>query len=153
VKRVIGIALVAAALFWGYRAVADRGATKAYEAFSEAWVHGDAVEAARFGDAATVRHALQERALRGTPGGAAMEAFRGTRYEVESKDRSPEGDVRLEVKQTIFFDPPGVTTGIGGAMATHFHHSATIRKSGDGWTVVAFEPTYLDMGEIRRRAP
>ena len=35
-------------------------------------------------------------------------------------------------------------------MLTHIHHSAPLRKTADGWKVVAFEPRYLDMGVIRR---
>ena len=80
-----------------------------------------------------------------------MEAFRGTRYSVESKRRNDDGDVELVVNQTIFFDPPGVTTGIGGAMFARYRHAATVRKTDDGWRVVAFEPTFIEVKEIRRR--
>jgi hypothetical protein len=82
-----------------------------------------------------------------------MEALRGDRYEVESRSKDSDGDVRLVVKQTVHFDPPGATTGIGGAMYAHFRHTATVRKTPDGWRVVAFDREFLDMGEIRRRAP
>ena len=116
-------------------------------------MRGDKVAAARYGDADTVRHAFDRRAIRGTPSGSLIEAFRGTRYDVERRSRSPEGDVLLEVRQTILFDPPGQTTGIGGAMYTHFHDAAAVRRTLEGWRVVAFEPTYIDMGEVRRRGP
>ena len=81
-----------------------------------------------------------------------MEAFRGTRYSVESKTRTAGDDLELVVRQTVLFDPPGVTTGLGGAMYAHFRHAATVHETPDGWRVVAFEPTYVDMGELRRRA-
>jgi hypothetical protein len=80
-----------------------------------------------------------------------MEAFRGKRYVYESETRTESGDVELQVHQTIFFDPPGITSAIGGAMYTGIRHTATLRNTADGWKVVAFEPKYLDMGPTRRR--
>ena len=152
-KKGIGLALLAGAAFFGYRSFVAWSAYKTYEKFADAWVRGDRAEAAKYGDADSVRYAFDRKAIRGTPSGSMIEAFRGTRYTVESRTRSPEGDVELEVRQTILFDPPGVTTGVGGAMVTHFHDAATVRKTPEGWRVVAFEPTYLDMGELRRGKP
>lgn len=152
-KTLFWVIALAAAAFFGFRWYAGWSAYKAYEGFAEAWVHESEADAARYGDAATVKHALKDRAIRGTQGGAAMEALRGDRYEVESRERTPAGDVNLVVKQTVHFDPPGVTTGIGGAMYAHFRHTATVHEDKDGWRVVAFEPEYIDMGEIRRREP
>jgi hypothetical protein len=151
-KAMIGFLLLAGAAFFGYRSYRDLRAYQAYEGFAEAWVHEDRIAAARFGDAATVKHALEERAIRGTRGGAAIEALRGDRYEVESRSRTPDGEQKLVVKVTVHFDPPGVTTGIGGAMYAHFRHTATVRKSPEGWRVVAFDSEFIDMGEIRRRS-
>ena len=152
-KKLFGLLLLGGLAFLGYGWFSGRSAYKAYEGFAEAWVRGDRIEAAKYGDADTVRYAFDRKAIRGTPSGSIIEAFRGTRYDVASRRRSPEGDVELEVRQTILFDPPGVTTGIGGAMVTHFHDAATVRKTPEGWRVVAFEPTYLDMGELRRGKP
>ena len=152
-KKAIAVLVVAASAFLGYRFFEGWRAYRAYEGFAEAWVHEDEAAAGRYGDAETVRHALKERAIRGTRGGAAMEALRGDRYLVESKTRTPDGGIELIVRQTVHFDPPGVTTGIGGAMYAHFRHTASVRHTAEGWRVVAFEPVFLDMGELRRRAP
>ena len=38
-------------------------------------------------------------------------------------------------------------------MVARFPHAATVRETPDGRRVVAFEPTFLDMAEIRRRRP
>ena len=152
-KTAVGLVLLAVAGLLGYRAWDGWRAYKAYEGFAEAWVLGNETEAGQYADEKIVRHALREKALRGTPGGAAIEAYRGTRYSVESKSRSADGEVVLEVRQTIQFDPPGVTSGIGGAMYAHFRHRATVRKTEDGWRVVAFEPEYEDMGSLRPRGP
>jgi hypothetical protein len=151
-KTLVGVLLLAGAAWFGYRWFGDYRAYQAYEGFAEAWVHEDRVAAARYGDSASVQHAFEKRAIRGTRGGAAMEALRGDRYEVESRTRTSDDEQRLVVKQTVHFDPPGVTTGIGGAMYAHFRHTASVRKTADGWRVVSFDSEFLDMGEIRRRA-
>jgi hypothetical protein len=151
-KAFVGLILLAAAAYFGHGWHRDHEAFAAYENFAEAWVHEDRIAAARYGDADTVKHALEKCAIRGTRGGAAMQALRGDRYEVESRTRTPEGEQRLVVKQTVHFDPPGATTGIGGAMYAHYRHTASVRKTAEGWRIVAFEVQFLDMGEIRRRA-
>lgn len=86
-------------------------------------------------------------------GGAVMEAFRGERFAIESKSRLPGGDLRIEARETSFFDPPGATTAIGGAMFTNIRHSVTLRGGPSEWKVVNFEATFLDMGETRGRKP
>jgi hypothetical protein len=152
-KKPIGVLLLAAAAVFGYRWYVGHGAYEAYENFAEAWMHERSDLAAHYGDEATVKHAFEERARRGNRGGAAMEALRGDRYEVESRTHPREEEFHFVVKQTVHFDPPGITSGIGGAWYAHFRHTATVRKMAEGWRVVAFEPEFLDMGEIRRRPP
>ena len=149
-KKLLLLLLLAGAGVVGYRSFQASGAVSTYEKFAEAWTAGDKAIAMKYADDATAGE-VEKHPLRGLQSGAAIEAFRGTRYEVESTSRTPEGDVQREVKQTIQFDPPGVTTGITGAMYTHIHHSATVRKTSDGWKVVAFLPKFIDMGEIRKR--
>ena len=151
-KKVVFLAVLAGAAWFGYtKWFADREAVGAYEKFAHAWTRGNEPEALRYAGKDVVDDAIQNQNLRGMRSGSIMEAFHGERYQIESKTVEPGGDVRLEVKQTILFDPPGATTGIGGAMWTTIHHSATLRRSPDGWKVAAFKATYLDMGETRRR--
>ena len=150
-KKLVLAVVLAGGLFAGYRWFADWRAVSVYEKFATAWTRGEKEEAAQFGEPEAVKNALEKQALRGMPSGAIMEAFRGERYAIESKTRLPGGDLRIEARQTIFFDPPGATTGIGGAMYTRIHHSVTLRERDTRWKVVAFEAAYVDMGEIRRR--
>lgn len=150
-KNLLWILVLAGAALLGYRWFEGWRAVGAYKSFAEAWTHDDRTAALKHAPADTVEDALGRHAFTGMPSGAVLEVFHGTLYQVESKERLPDGDVQLEVKQTIFFDPAGVTSAIGGAMATHIHHSATVRKTAEGWRVVAFEPKYLDMGMLRRR--
>ena len=150
-KKLFLVLLLAGVSLAGYRWFDGRGADEAYEGFAESWAQEKREAAARFGDADAVRRAFEKTPLRKYPGGAAMEAYRGTRSAVESREAAPEGGVALTATQTIFFDPPGVTSAIGGAMFARFRHRATVRKTDDGWRVVSFEPAYLEMGELRRR--
>jgi hypothetical protein len=150
-KRIVLLIVLAGAAFLGWRSVSRWRARTAYEGFAEAWTHGNMAEAKRYGTDDCARHALEAASLRGLESGRAMEAFRGTRYRYEKESRSESGDLELEVHQTIFFDPPGITSAIGGAMYTGIHHSATLRKTSGAWQVVAFEPRYVDMGPVRRR--
>jgi hypothetical protein len=150
-KKLLLVAVLAAAGWYGYKWFADREAFQAYEKFAHAWTRGNRDEAARYSDADVAENAIARQNLRGMRSGTIMEAFHGERYEVESRTVLPGGDVQLEVKQTILFDPPGATTGIGGAMWTTIHHSAKLHRTPEGWKVSAFDAKYLDMGENRRR--
>jgi hypothetical protein len=148
-KIVLGAVLLAGALL-GYRWFQGWRAYKAYQAFADSWARGNRIAAAEHGDEGAVRYAFEKKPIRGTRGGAAMEAFRGTLYAVGSKTRNDDGDVELFVTQTVLFDPPGMTTALGGAMFARFHEAATVRDTPDGWRVVAFEPTFVEMGPLRR---
>ncbi len=61
-----------------------------------------------------------------------LEALRGVRTSVESVERGSDGEVAIEALQAVAFDPPGVTSAVGGAMWTTFHHNARIHKTTDG---------------------
>ena len=151
-KKIVLLVLLAGGAVWGWRAYTASQAFGAYHGFADAWAKEDRIKAEGFASSQdVVKHAFDERALRGTRGGAAMEAFRGTSYELESRTGQTNGDVHLVVMQTIRFDPPGRTTGIGGAAWAKYRDEATVTKTANGWRVTAFEPTFVDVGEIRRR--
>jgi len=151
-KKIVLLLLVVGASAYGYRSWIGSRAYAAYEGFAEAWAKEDRTAAEKFAAGAdVVKHAFDDRALRGTQGGAAMEAFRGTNYAVESRAKEADGAERLVVVQTIRFDPPGRTTGVGGAMWAKFRDEATVKKTAEGWRVTSFEPKYVEMGEVRRR--
>jgi hypothetical protein len=73
-----------------------------------------------------------------------MEALRGSRQEVESREEAPDGTVVLTVKQFVFYDPPGITSGVGGAGIAVIRHVARLRKTPDGWRVASWTPSFLD---------
>ena len=151
-KKLLLLAVLAAAAWFGYdKWFAGREVIQVYEKFAHAWTRGDTQSALQYGEKDAVEDAIQKQNLRGMRSGSIMEAFHGESYEIESRTTQPDGSVQLEVKQTIRFDPPGATTGVGGAMWTTIHHSANLRRSPQGWKVSAFKAQYLDMGETRRR--
>jgi hypothetical protein len=150
-KKLFLVAALAAAAWLGYRWLVERRAVAIYEAFAHAWARGDKAEASRHGEEAVAEKAIDRQSLSGMRSGAIIEAFHGEIYAIESKTALPDGDLQLEAKQTILFDPPGATTGIGGAMWTTIHHSATLHRGAEGWKGAAFDARFLDMGETRRR--
>jgi hypothetical protein len=149
-KRIVVLLLLAGVGYTVYRVLARAGPVRAYEKFADAWARGDDEIALRHAEGDAMRRTLRSHSIRGLlfhP----MEAFHGTRYAIDSVTSSPEGDVVIAAKQTIGFDPPGVTSAVGGAMFAVFRHQATLHKTSEGWKITAFEPTFLEAGETRRR--
>jgi len=149
VKRFVLPVLLAGGAFFAYRSVVD-APVRAGARFLEAWGKEDTSAAAAMTVGEPARTSVETHILRGVCR-APMEALRGSRSSLESRARKPDGDTALTMRQIVAFDPPGVTTGIGGAAAATFRHVVTMRKTPDGWKVVAFEPTFLDAVATRGR--
>lgn len=73
-----------------------------------------------------------------------MEALRGSSLELESRESVPDGTVALTAKQLVYYDPPGITSGVGGAGVATVRHFARMKKTDDGWRVVEWSPTLLE---------
>jgi hypothetical protein len=151
VKKIVVAAILAGAALFGYRAYERLAAVRCYERFADAWARERPEEALGLTEGEEARRAVEERGIRALIDARTMERLHAVRYSEESVERREQGEVAVEAKQTIAFDPPGITSALGGAMWMTFHHSARLRKTGSGWKVVAFEPTYLDTGTVRRR--
>ena len=149
-KRLVLVALFAAGALVAYRYAVVDAPVRAAKRFLEAWGREDTPAAAAMtvGDAA--RKSVETHILRGVCQ-APMEALRGSRSSVESRTQGPEGETVLTLRQVVAFDPPGMTTGLGGAMAATFRHVLTLKKTPEGWKVAAFEPKFLDAVATRRR--
>lgn len=78
-------------------------------------------------------------------------ALRGSSLELESRESAPDATVALTAKQLVHYDPPGVTSGVGGAAVATVRHFARLKKTADGWRLVEWSPTLLDVGPRRRR--
>ena len=73
-----------------------------------------------------------------------MEALRGSSLELESREGAAGGAVAVTAKQLVYYDPPGVTSGVGGAAVATVRHFARLEQTPDGWRVVEWSPTLLD---------
>jgi hypothetical protein len=150
VKKLLVVLVLAGAGYLAYRYVTRAQQVGCYEKLADAWAHGRTDEALVFTDGDEAGRSLKRHPLTSLVDGHMIDAWRGIGYTIESASRSDDGDVAIEAKQTIAFDPPGATTGIGGAMLMSFHHSARLHKTTQGWKVVAFEPTFIEMHAIQR---
>ena len=150
-KKLVLLALLAGAGVFVYRFVVRMQQETCYKKVADAWAIGQTDEALRYAEGDAVRKSLEEKPLRSLVDGRMIEAWRGVSYTIESSSKGDDGDVAMEAKQRLAFDPPGITTGIGGAMWMSFHHSVKLRHTSDGWKVVAFTPTFLDIERIPRR--
>lgn len=127
-----------------------RAPDRVFERFADAWAREDTPAAVALTDGEAVKKTVESKILRGELK-APMEAYRGERVEIESRESASNGEVTLTAKQVVFFDPPGITSGIGGAGAASFRHVVRMTKTPAGWRVASFEPTFLEAGPTRRR--
>jgi len=150
-KKIFLIAVALGTLFLPYWYVSRGVPVSTYEKFAEAWVRGYKDEALRLTQGKGAARAVHRYPRVGLVPAAMVEAIHGVGEKVKSFEKVGGGDVAIEAKQTLAFDPPGVTAAIGGAMLMFFHHSVRMRKTSEGWKIVAFKPTFLEMHETRRR--
>jgi hypothetical protein len=143
VKKLLLAALLAGTGFAVYRFVVADAPGSAFHEFARRWALEDTPAAAALTTGDAARAAVESRILRGVVR-APMEALRGSRQEVESREEAPDGTVVLTVKQFVFYDPPGITSGVGGAGIAVIRHVARLRKTPDGWRVASWTPSFLD---------
>lgn len=142
--------MLAGGAFVAYRQIVVRAPDRVLERFLDAWAREDTPAAAALTDGETAKKTVESKILRGVLQ-APMEAYRGTRVAVESREDAPGGQLLLTAKQVVFFDPPGITSGIGGAAAGSFRQIVGMKKTPAGWRVVSFDPTFLEARSTRER--
>lgn len=151
-KRALGVLVLAAIAFVAYRQIFAAAPARTFGRFAEAWARGRTEEAMKLAEGDAVRRDLDRKPFVNVIKPPwQVDAFHGFRTSEVSSTRTDSGDVELEARQAIAFDPPGATTGIGGACVATFRHRATLRKTSDGWKVVAFHPECVDVVMTRRR--
>jgi hypothetical protein len=123
---------------------------RAFRAFARDWAREDTPSAVAWTTGETAKKAVEEKILRGVVR-APMEAFRGSSQELESRETAPDGTVILTVRQAVYYDPPGVTSGVGGAGVATIRHVARLKKTPDGWRIAEWTPTFLDAQPRRRQ--
>jgi hypothetical protein len=151
-KTLLLALILAAVAYGGYRLfVADSAAYQTYQKFAEALARGRSEEALKYtddeeiiSDAGDAEHNMQA-------GYVPVEHIHGTNYQLESEEKMEDGKVRLKVKQVLYFDPPGTTSAIGGAMSAIFKQDVVMQKSSDGWKVVEFDSEFIEAKETRKQ--
>lgn len=152
-RRFIAVLIVAGAAVVGYRYYRGSDATvERYKQFAEAILHRQYDKAAAMTDGLSAadlqQHGTQERIGAGPP---MFQTLFPSKYEIDSRETSPDGVVTLRVTQTVFFNPAGVESAIRPAMFATLKQVARLRKSDDGWKVVAFENTFEKMDSLGSR--
>ncbi len=147
-KRLALLVLLAGGGVAAYRFFVVEAPVRTTRKFLEAWAREDAPAAVALTEGAGAKKSVETHILRGVCR-CAMEALRGSRATVESRTEASGGATVLTMHQIVAFDPPGVTSGIGGAMAASFRQTVTLAKTADGWRVTAFAPTFLDAVSTR----
>lgn len=147
-KLLVFAAIAAVAAFGVWRLSADSPAAKTYQAFADHLARGRESDALALVDGDDARRAVTSQAperLLPMP----MEAVLHVSQTVDWEKPGAE-DVTIRATQTIGFDPPGVTSAMGGSMRAEFRHDAIVKRTASGWRVVSFK-NVLDHMEERRR--
>ena len=150
-KKILLLAVALTTAFFIYRHSSRSVPVAVYETFPEAWVRGYQEDALHLADGEAARKDVNRYPRVGLVPASLIELIHGIGQKVESFGKVEGGDVAIEAKQTLAFDPPGITSAIGGAMVMTFHHTVQMRKTAEGWKIVAFKPTFLEVRDVRRR--
>ena len=148
-KRILAGLVLAAAAYAAYRYFAVDAPIRVYARFAEAWVREDTPAAVALTDGKAAKEAVESKILRGVCQ-APMEAYRGWHHRIESRVPAPGGELALTAHVIVFYDPPGVTSALGGAMKASFRHVVRMEKTEAGWRVAEFEPEFLEAVPVRR---
>ncbi len=87
--------------------------------------------------------------LSSSAGWVPVEAYHGQTFAKKSSESLPSGDVKLLVSEVLFFDPPGATSAIGGAMMASFDDTVVLSKKSGSWKVVSFDRVFLKADSTR----
>jgi hypothetical protein len=138
-------AVVAIAGFFTWR-VHD-APVQAYRAFAEEMVHH------RFDRAAAMTDGLSADALSKSGGvdPAMMQTLFPSHFDVQSRQSAPDGTLTLHAVQTVLFNPPGVESAIRPVMYAKLNQTVSLRKSGGGWKIVAFDNRFDRMDSLTSR--
>ena len=147
-KKVFLLLLVAGAAFAAYRYFVVEAPARAFHAFARAWALEDTPAAAAWTTGDAAKKAVESKILRGVVRDP-MEALRGSRQEAETREDASDGTVVLTVKQFVQYDPPGITSGVGGAAVAEVRHVARMKKTAEGWRVAEWTPTFLNAHSSR----
>jgi hypothetical protein len=144
--KLIVLVLAGALGWWAYgKYFRDSEPVHAYKAFASAWANARPDQAAGLTAGPSASRAIIEKSLYNLMGGVPVQHVHGVGFEIESE--LPRGSsVLITAVQTVAYDPPGVTSALGGAAKADVRQTVEMTQTTDGWKVISFEPVLLDDG-------
>lgn len=125
-----------------YFFIADSEAYKTYQEFATALGNGDRTSAQKYAEDDSVLGGPEQNRRQNT-GGMPVDAFMGYTYTSESETKNEDGSVTIVALQSVRFDPPGVTSAMGG-MISKYRQTATLSKSSGKWLVTSFDSNFVE---------
>ena len=146
-RRIAAALVIVVAAFAGYRYYATSFAPqKAYEKFAEDIVHQRYEDAAKKCDGLTAADLGKSGSQEQIGAGPSMfQTLFPSRFEIASRETTPEGDLTLHAIQTVLFNPVGVESAIRPAMYAKLKQAVTLRKTNGEWRIIAFENKFEAM--------
>ena len=146
-KRLIALGILAGAGFFGYRAYESSTApVKRYEKFAEEILNRRYDAAAGMCDGLSRERLEASGTMEKIGAGPTMfQTLFRSRFDIQSKEKVPDGGITLEAVQTVLWNPPGVESVMRPAMYAKMNQVVTLRKTGGEWKVTAFRNTFGSM--------
>ncbi len=151
-KRLLVVAALAAAAFFGYRSIQSHGPEAQYKAFAEEILHR------RYDAAAAMTNGLTEKQLaklgsqeRIGPGPEMFQTLFPSKYTIHSTETAADGTVTMHATQTVLFNPAGVESAVRPAMYAKLAQVVQLKKSAAGWKITSFENKFLEMDSTSGR--
>jgi hypothetical protein len=117
-KTLILVLILAGISFGAYKLfIAESPAYQTFQKFAETMTRGRTEEALKFAKDESVMSDAGDAEHNVEAGYVPVQYIHGTNYQLESEEKTADGNLRLKVKQIVCFDSPGATNAIGGAMA------------------------------------
>ncbi len=152
-KRAAVVLLLAVIAFGGYRYwSASVAPERHYKQFAEEVLHRryDAAVAMTDGlSKSDVERAGTQEKIGAGP--AMFQTLFPSKFAITSRETAADGALVLHAVQTVVFNPPGVESAMRPAMFAEMNQTVTLRKTGDGWKVAAFENKFGRMDSLTGR--
>jgi hypothetical protein len=152
-RRLVVVLVLVAAAIAGYRYYATSYVPqKVYEKFAEDIVHQRYDEAAKKCDGLTAADLGKSGSQEQIGAGPSMfQTLFPSRFQIESRDTTPDGDLTFHAVQTVLFNPAGVESAIRPAMYAKLKQVITLRKTNGEWHVTAFENKFQQLDQTSAR--
>lgn len=151
-RIVVAILVVAGGLAGYHYYVTSYAPQKVYEKFAEDIVHQRYDQAAKRCDGLTAADLGKSGSQEQIGAGPSMfQTLFPSRFQIESRETTPDGNLTLHAVQTVLFNPVGVESAIRPAMYAKLRQVITLRKTNGEWRVTAFENKFQQLDQTSAR--